>query len=41
MSDLVLRFHASDCGVVPETASGGVKVTPDEGAKKQSAPRRG
>ncbi|KAH8073857.1 SWIB/MDM2 domain-containing protein [Aureococcus anophagefferens] len=30
MSDLVLRFHASDCGVVPETASGGVKVTPDD-----------
>ncbi|KAH8072535.1 SWIB/MDM2 domain-containing protein [Aureococcus anophagefferens] len=35
MSDLVLRFHASECGVIdasptPETASGGVKVTPDD-----------
>ena len=42
MSDLVLRFHASDCGVVDTVQTnnippGGVKVAPDdegaEGAK--------
>ena len=42
MSDLVLRFHASDCGVVDTSQTnnippGGVKVAPDdegaEGAK--------